>query len=266
MGTAPVPVLVSATATGNALDGKITRSPIDDLFAQMSSHLLIYLRASKIDPSKSQIVDALGNAITASTSGVTKNVADTNFSGHESITLNNSTNTYTTQSGGIGIGSPPVAMSNSFSIVAGLRSPNSFSGTSSCIYGDGTSSNGGCALYVGTSGNLNASINGTVELSVSSALATATTYAFWYSYDASTKTHRYGLNSPNSLAQTTGSQSRTSQGTSTICYPFGFYSSGTCGFWSFNRWAIFNKAYMNGAIPADDMAFSNLISAYAAYI
>ncbi len=266
MGIAPTPVLVSATGIGNSADGKITRDSIDDLIGAMQSHLLIYLRAVKITPANASFVDALGNTVTAQTSGVTKNSSDANFNNHSSITLNDANNQYAMAAGGIGIGTPPIAMPNSFTVLAGLRSASSFAGVSSCLYGDGTNANGGVALYVGTSGNLVAQVNGSAELSVASAFATSTTYAFWYSYDAATKIHRYGMNNTTVLAQATGAQNRTSQGASTVCYPFGYYSSGTCGYWSFNRWALFGKAYMNGAVPSDDAAFTNLVANYAAYI
>jgi hypothetical protein len=264
MGIAPTPILVSSYGTGNSLDGQITRDPIDDLVAGMSSHLLIYLLAKKITPGTTPFVDRLGNTINQSTTHATKNASDPNFGNHASITLSfNDDPPFWTAAGGIGIGTPPIPMSNSFSIVAGLRS-TTFSGGSG-LYGDGTSSNGGVMLGAGTSGNLLVGINGTVEVNAASFFSLNSTCVFFYSYDATTKAHRYGIDNASSFTQISGTAARTSQGTSTICYPFGEYSSAESQF-TFNRWILFNKAYLNNTTPTDDIAFTNLVSAYSAYI
>jgi hypothetical protein len=263
MGTAPTPILVSTYGTGNSQDGSITRDAIDDLVAGMSSHLLIYLSAKKITPGTVPFVDRLGNAITQATSHATKNNSDSNFGNHPTITLSSSdAPPYWTNAGGIGIGAPPIAMSNSFSVIAGLRAGIL---AASGLYGDGTSSNGGVMLGMGGSGNLLVGIGGTQEVNIASFFTLNTTCVFFYSYDASTKIHRYGLNSTLSYGQTTGTTTRTSQGASTTCYPFGEYSSAESQF-TYNRWMLFNKAYLNGVVPSDDAAFSGLVSAYATYI
>lgn len=265
MGTAPTPILVSTYGTGNSADGAITRDAIDDLVAGMSSHLLVYLLAKKITPGSTAFVDRLGNTITNNTPSGSKTTSDTNFNNHTSITLaSGDTNPFHTAAGGYGIGTPPIAMPNSFSIVAGIRGPASFSGGAG-LYGDGTNANGGVAIGAGASGNLIALINGTTDISIASFFATSTTYAFFYSYDSATKIHRYGLNSVANVAQSTGTATRGSQGTSTICYPFGEYSAASSQF-TFNRWMLFNKAFLNGAVPSDDAAFANLVAAYAAYL
>jgi len=165
--------------------------------------------------------------------------------------------------GGIGIGTPPVAMTNSFSLVAGIRAPSI---VASGIYGDGTSSNGGIGIGMGSSGNLIALINGTTDINVGSFFSSGVTAAFYYSYDATTKIHRFGMNTTSSVSQLTGTATRTSQGASTVCYPFGEYNTGADSGFAFNRWILFNKAYLNGAAPSDDAAFTNLISTYATYI
>jgi hypothetical protein len=265
MGTAPTPILVSTFGTGNALDGQITRDPIDDLVAGMSSHLLIYLSAKKITPGTAAFVDRLGNAISNNTPHATKNSSDSNFNNHASITLSSSDNNpFTTAAGGIGIGAPPIAMTNSFSIIAGIRGPATFAGGAG-LYGDGTNSNGGIGIGAGSSGNLVVLVNGTTDLNIASFFAAATTYVLFYSYDSATKIHRFGLNSTSSLSQATGTATRTSQGTSTVCYPFSEYSGAESQF-AFNRWMLFNKAYLNGLVPTDDAAFANLVATYTAYI
>jgi hypothetical protein len=265
MGIAPTPILVSTYGAGNSADGTITRDAIDDLVGAMSSHLLIYLLAKKITPGTTGFVDRLANAITNNTPSATKTTSDSNFGGHTSITLSSSdTNPFHTAAGGFGIGAPPIAMPNSFSIVAGIRGPASFSGGAG-LYGDGLSSNGGIAVGAGSSGNLIALINGSIDISIASFFATNTTYVFFYSYDSATKIHRYGLNSVTNVSQTTGTATRTSQGTSTLCYPFGEYSGASSQF-TFNRWMLFGKAYLNGAVPSDDATFANLVSNYAGFI
>jgi hypothetical protein len=264
MGTAPTPVLVSTYGTGNSADGQITRDAIDDLVGSMSSHLLIYLLAKKITPGTTPFVDRLGNTINQATSHATKNNSDANFNGHASITLSSSdTAPFTTAIGGIGIGIPPIPMPNSFSIIAGMRAATYSGGAG--IYGDGTSSNGGVGIGVGSSANLIALINGTQDLNVANFFPINTTFVFFYSYDASNKIHRYGLNNTAAFSQMTGSATRTSQGTSTICYPFGEYSSAYSQF-AFNRWMLFNKAYLNGVTPLDDAVFGNLVAAYSSYL
>ena len=264
MGTAPTPILVSTYGAGNSQDGSITRDAIDDLVAGMSSHLLIYLSAKKITPGTAPFVDRLGNAITQHTPNATKNMSDANFNGHASVTLSTTdVAPFYTSAGGIGIGTPPVAMTNSFSLVAGIRAPSI---VASGIYGDGTSSNGGIGIGMGSSGNLIALINGTTDINVGSFFSSGVTAAFYYSYDATTKIHRFGMNTTSSVSQLTGTATRTSQGASTVCYPFGEYNTGADSGFAFNRWILFNKAYLNGAAPSDDAAFTNLISTYATYI
>jgi hypothetical protein len=264
MGIAPTPVLVSSYGTGNSLDGQITRDPIDDIVAGMSSHLLIYLLAKKITPGTTPFVDRLGNTINQSTSHATKNTSDPNFGNHASITLSiNDAPPYWTTAGGIGTGIPPIAMTNSYSVVTGVRV--AATSNNGGLYGDGTSSNGGVLLGMGSSGNLIASISGTQEVNAANFFSANTTYVFFYSYDAATKSHRYGLNSATSANLTNGSATRTSQGTTTTCYPFGEYSSAESQF-SWNRWMLFNKAYLNGAVASDDATFANLVSTYAGYL
>ncbi len=267
MGLAPIPVIVAANAKGNSADGSISRSALDDYFASMQSNLLILLRAIKINVAAGTIVDALGNSFTQKTGGV-KNSSDSNFNGHETITFGAPTtnNPYTPGAGGIGIGTPPIAMPNSFSVVAGLRL-GSYANPA-CLYGDGTSGNGGVGVYVTSSGALNLQVGGNTDSSGASPglFPLNTTQVFWYSYDAATKIHRYGVNTTGTINSVTGAGTRTSQGTAAVCYPFGFYSGGSCGAWTFHRWALFGKAYMNGAVPADDQQFSGLISTYNSYI
>jgi len=269
MGVAPTPVTVSATGTGNSADGKISRNAIDDLIAGMSSKLLIYLRAVKINPASGAFPDALGNTVTAVTTA-TKNTSDPNFNGHESITFNSGAlNQYAMAAGGIGIGTPPIAMTNSFTVVAGIHA-GSFAANG--LFGDtaGTTNQALNGIYLQASGNLVVDIGGTggaVTLSgTQPLLASGSTGIVWISYDAATNIVRAGCNS--SAIQLTGTSIYTRNGanTSTVCYPFNYQNSGTPGNQSFNRWLLFNKAYLNGAVAADDAAFSNLISAYAAYI
>ncbi|MGH6876772.1 MAG: hypothetical protein ACREHV_05250, partial [Rhizomicrobium sp.] len=67
----------------------------------------------------------------------------------------------------------------------------------------------------------------------------------------------------------TATYTRNGAGTGTVCYPFGIYTdggSGVAGNQSFNRWTLWNKAFLNGSVPADDAAFTNLVTAYAANI
>lgn len=263
MGTAPIPVIVAAAAKGNAADGSISRNSVDDYFASMESNLLLLLRATKISVTATSIVDALGNPITAAT-GTTKSNSDSNFNNHETITFAGNSNQYATNVGGIGIGTPPIAMPNSFSIVAGVRA-TSFA-TASSLYGDGLSSNGGVGIFCTNAGGLNAQVGSSVEVNAASVFPLNTTQVFWYSYDASTKIHRYGINNTATINQVVGSATRTSQGSSTVCYPFGYYSSGNSGHWAFHRWALFGKAYMNGAVASDDQQFSGLIATYKSYL
>ncbi|HEX3666875.1 MAG TPA: hypothetical protein VHU23_16745 [Rhizomicrobium sp.] len=265
MGIAPTPILVSSYGTGNSLDGQITRDPIDDLVAGMSSHLLIYLLAKKIPPGTTPFVDRLGNTINQSTSHATKTASDPNFGNHPSITLSFSDDPpYWTAAGGIGISTLPIAMSNSFTILTGVRVAAITNNGG--LYGDGTSSNGGVQLGMGTTGNFFADINGTREVNASNFFTANTTYALFYSYDATTKIHRYGINNASSYTQVQGSMTRTSQGTSTVCYPFSQYSGSAESQFIWNRWMLFNKAYLNGAIPSDDATFVNLVSSYTSYL
>jgi hypothetical protein len=264
MGIAPTPILVSTTGTGNPLDGSITRDAIDDLVGAMSSHLLIYLYANKITPGTTAFVDRLGNTLSQHNPDATKNSADSNFGGHPSITLSSSDGIpFTTTAGGFGIGTPPISGPTSFSVVASLRV--AATANAGGIYGDGISGTSDFYLGMGSSGNLIADISGTLDLNVASFFAANTTYAFFYSYDSATKIHRYGVNSTASLSQTTGTGSRTTHGTSTFITPFSQPTGGFSQF-TFNRWIAFNKAYLNGAVPSDDAAFANLVSAYAAYL
>lgn len=263
MGVAPIPVILAAQGKGNSADGSIVRNALDDYFGTMQSQLLILLRADKINVAATSIVDALGNAITAKT-GPIKNNSDSNFNSHPTITFSNNGDQYATAAGGIGIGAPPIAMPNSFTYVAGVRMTNN--SVLASLYGDGLTSNGGVGSYVNTDGSFHAQVNNVQEVGVSGLFSVSTTYVFWYSYDALTKIHRWGLNSSGITGQATGSQTRTSQGTSTVCYPFGFYSSGLCGYWAFHRWALFGKAYMNGAVAADDQQFAGLIQTYKTYL
>ncbi|HEY3778783.1 MAG TPA: hypothetical protein VGL35_12065 [Rhizomicrobium sp.] len=266
MGTAPTPILVSATGTGNAADGTITRDAIDDLIGAMSPHLLIYLRAKKITPSNSSFVDALGNTVAANTSGATKNNADPNFNGKPSITFNNTNNVYTMAAGSIGVGSPPVAMTNSFTVMAGIRP--SAAGAQS-LYGDNAVTTGLSnitGLYLDTNGRLNYAIGSSTYTILSTLLSPAATGVIWISFDATTSILRAGLNNGSTLIQTTTNNTRVGGGTSTVCQPFGLSPSGSAGYQCFNRWALFSKAYMNGSASSDDATFTNLVTTFAVLI
>lgn len=135
MGVAPTIIRLDLLATGNSADGQIYRNFVDDAFGALSSKLLILLRVDTINVASTSILDALGNTITAK-STATKTANDLNFNNKPSITLANPTNNpYTTIAGNIGIGAAPQPMTNSFTVLAGLRPP---SGTGNIlgVYGD----------------------------------------------------------------------------------------------------------------------------------
>ena len=88
----------------------------------------------------------------------------------------------------------------------------------------------------------------------------------WFVYDAATKIWRCGLNNTAIAAQQTMTVTRNGAGDGTIIYPFGYSNNGSCGTWKFHRWCLLNKAYMNGAVVADDNQFTALIAAHAAMI
>jgi hypothetical protein len=271
MGTAPTTVLLTVAGTGNSADGKITRDAVDDLIGAMQSHLLIYMRAVRMNPIAASFKDALGNIVTCQyPSDCTFNASDSNFNNHSSVTFNQTSgaNLYNMAAGGIGIGTPPVAMTNSFTFMAGIRPSASFLGA---LYGDTAGTNGSAntsGFYLTTAGALVGVIGGT-SLTFSGSqplLAPATTGVIWMSYDAGTNIVRAGVNSTAVQLTATSAVARNGAGTSTICYPFGYESAGAAGDQSFNRWTLWNKAFMNGSVPADDAAFTNLVSTYAAYL
>lgn len=271
MGTAPTPVLVSTYGTGNALDGKITRDAIDDLVAGMSSHLLIYLRSVKMSTPAASFVDSLGNPISLTTpSDLTFTSSDSSFNNHSSIAFNQPSggNLLSTTAGAIGIGAPPLSMTNSFTFMAGIHAGNSSGGN--CLYGDnaGTSGTAVTGFYLNSAGNLVGLIGGS-NLSFGGSqplLAAGSTGAVWLSYDALTNTVRAGVNNGIIALTAVSAQTRNGAGTSTVCNPFGYGGGGAAGNQKFNRWTLWNKAFMNGAVPADDAAFTNLVAQYAAYI
>ena len=268
MGSAPTPILVSTYGSGNSADGAITRDYIDDLIAGMSSHLLIYLYAKKITPGTTAFVDRLGNTVTNATTGSTKNNSDSNFNGHASITFDNTNNPFTFAAGGIGIGTPPIAMTNSFTFMAGVRP--STSSTIQMLYGDTAGTSGSVSetvFYFDSSGDLRYAVGTSSYTNLGLLLAAGTTGVIWISFDSATNILRAGVNSTSIALQATTTYNRTGAGTSTVCTPFGFPGGGgNSGYQGFNRWALFNKAYMNGLVPSDDAAFSNLISSYAEYL
>jgi hypothetical protein len=272
MGTAPTPVLVSASGTGNSADGKITRDAIDDLIGAMSSKLLIYLRAAKMSTIRSSFVDALGNTVTCNLSGdCTYSASDPNFNNHASITFNDpgGSNTYQMAAGGIGIGTPPIAMTNSFTVMAGIHLPSSLDAAQS-LYGDNAVTNGPnneSGIYLNASGDLVFNVGGSGGGYADSVLlAPNSTGVVWVSFDAATSIVRAGLNNTTVAMQNTMTFNRTGSNTGTVCYPFGYWTSGAAGNSSWNRWTLWNKAFMNGSVPADDAAFTNLVANYAAYI
>jgi hypothetical protein len=273
MGTAPTPVLVSAYGTGNSSDGKITRDAIDDLIGAMSSHLLLYMRSVKINTVPAHFSDALGNSLTCNNTGQCSYTAvDTNFNNHSSITFSQTgggSAMYTASAGGIGTGTPPVAMTNSFTIMAGIHAGNASGGNS--LYGDnaGTSDSANLTgLYLSSAGNI-AGVIGTPNLSFSGTqplLSPGNTGVVWISYDSVTNIVRAGSNNGTVQLTSTSSVTRTGAGTGTVCYPFSYKTGGQAGNQSFNRWTLWNKAFMNGAVQADDAAFVNLVTSYATYI
>lgn len=272
MGTAPTPVLVSSTGAGNSTDGQITRDSIDDLIGAMSSHLLIYLRAKKMSTIKTNFPDALGNTVTCGyVSDCTYTASDSNFNSKPSIAFNGSesSNMYTMGAGSIGIGIAPVAMTNSFTVMAGIHAGNA---SVNSLYGDtaGTTNQALSGVYLGASGNPTVNIGGSggaVTLSGSlPLLAAGSTGVVWCSYDGATNIVRMGCNSTAVQLAGTATYTRNGAGTGTICYPFGYQNIGVAGNQSFNRWTLWNKAYMNGSVPADDAAFANLVAAYTASI
>jgi hypothetical protein len=268
MGTAPIAIRLDNAATGNSADGQIHRNPVDDALAAMSSKLLILLRAEMINVASASIIDSLGNPVTA-TVGSTKTTNDANFNGHTSLTNSNVNNQYTMNAGGIGISASPQPMTNSFTVLYGLHYPSS-SDSVNAIYGDvAATSDGGniTGFYLDGSGNLKYSLGDTTFTTLASGLVSAgSTNVVWVSVDSSTGTLRCGANSGAVAALHTLSQKRTGAGTGTVCYPITYGNSGNSGNTSWHRWALFNKSFMNGAVPGDDAQFGALINTYAAYI
>jgi hypothetical protein len=273
MGTAPTAVLVSSVGTGNSADGVISRDAIDDLIGAMSSHLLIYLRAKKMSAIKSSFVDALGNTVTCNqTSECTYTASDSNFNSHPSITFNNPSGTgvYQMAAGGIGVGSLPVAMTNAFTMLCAIHLPSSPDSVNS-LYGDGAGTNGPSnetGAYLTSTGGLAFNIGGTGGGAglTGVLLAPGATGVVWVSFDSATSIVRAGVNNTTVAMQATMPYNRTGAGTGTVCYPFGYFTSGNAGNSSWNRWTLWNKAFMNGSVPADDAAFTNLVQQYAAYV
>jgi hypothetical protein len=273
MGTAPTPVLVSSAGTGNSADGVISRDAIDDLIGGMSSKLLIYLRAKKMSTIKASFVDALGNAVTCNqTSECTYAASDSNFNSHPSITFNNPSGTgmYQMAAGGIGIGTPPVAMTDSFTIMTCVHLPSSPDSVNS-LYGDNAGTSGPSAetgASLTSTGALSFNIGGTGGGSglTGVLLAPGATGVVWVSFDSATSIVRAGIDNTTVAMLATMTYNRTGAGTGTVCYPFGYFTIGNAGNSSWNRWTLWNKAFMNGSVPADDAAFTNLVAQYAAYL
>lgn len=269
MGTAPTIIRLDSLATGNPADGQIHRNIVDDAFGAMASKLLIFLRASTMSPTSAAVLDALGNSFT-STGNMTKSTSDSNFNNHESITFNASTfNPYVSAAGGIGIGAAPQPMTNSFTVLAGMRCAPS---SNTCLYGDNAGTSDGAnksGFYMNSTGKLSGIIG-------NSGIPGATSIGFpsggqagvvWVSYDASTSIVRAGANGPAIAYQSSAlSAFHNGAGTSTVVYPFAYQTGGASGSLSFHRWALFNKAFMNGAVPGDDAQFGALINLYSNYI
>jgi len=269
MGALPTPIRMDSKATGNSADGQITRNVVDDAFAAMSSKLLLLMRADKISVTSSNIIDAMGNPLTQVTSGLSKLASDPNFNSQPSITQGNQTNQYTASANSIGNPSAGTAVTNSFTVLTGIRYPSSPSSANS-LYGDnaGTTDSGNITgFYLDGSGNLKYSIGLTTFQQLAAGLVAAgNTYVLWISYDAVTGIFRAGVNSPAVVAQLTQSVKRNGASSSTVCHPFGYSTSGGSGNISWHRWALFNKAFLNGSVPADDAQFSALVNLYATFI
>ena len=269
MGALPAPIRLDVKATGNSADGQIHRNVVDDALGAMASKLLLLLRADTINIASSSIVDAMGNPITQVTTGLTKSNSDAHFSNNPSITQGNQINQYTASANSIGNPSAGSAMTNSFTMLAGLYYPSSPDGVNG-IYGDnaGTSDSGNITgFYLDGSGDLKYSIGAVTFQNLAAGLLTpGNTYVLWISYDASTGIFRVGKNSPNVAAQLTQAVTRTGAGSATVCHPWTYSTSGQSGNISWHRWALFNKAFMNGAVPADDAQFSALVNLYSSFI
>jgi hypothetical protein len=270
MGALPIPVRLDVKATGNSADGQIHRNVVDDALGAMASKLLVLLRAETITPANSSILDSLGNPIAnRNTSGV-KTASDANFNGNTSLSIiggvSNMFQTTANELGATGGAGP--AMTNSFSLVTGLRVPT---GSLLPIFGDNAVTSDGSdvsGFYIDTNGKLNGGVGTTSNFSTQTFGYTInTTAVVWLSYDASTGIFRCGCNSALTQYQTTLANTRTGAGSGTAVYPFGYRTSSTPTNNSyFHRWTLFNKAFLNGAVPPDDAQFTALVNLYTNFI
>lgn len=272
MGALPTQIRLDLAATGNSADGQIHRNAVDDAFGAMASKLLLLLRADTINVAQAGILDAMGNPITALTTG-TKNSANSNFNGLPSITPPpSSSKPYTSIANSLGNPSAGAVPTLSYTVLAGIHIPSSPTGSAMGLYGDNLdtsdggnvggaymqSSNGNLVFIVGGSGSpyfVNTPVSG---------LSLGETIALWLSWDNATKILRVGING-GGIAYQTGTivnTRTTGNQTTALVTPFS-EGNGAAGGLSFHRWALFNKAFMNGSVPADDAQFSALVSAYA---
>ena len=152
-------------------------------------------------------------------------------------------------------------MTASFTVVASVRWSFPAGGVGN-LFG----SSDGLWGYFDGSGDFIFRPDGTHSTQVNGLLTMGAATVIWYSWDNAAQILRVGKNSATTLQQSSNAGVYSPSPTGKI-NPFGYtgINQGNCFAGQFEGMVVL-KPYMNGAVPADDQLFANLITTWAALV
>jgi hypothetical protein len=251
-----------AAPSGN---GAIRTDPVDVAIDNLGeSNIVTYLRAKTLLTPGSSITDRLNNSVTVADTNMTYNASDANFNGQPTVSTSSCTQN-PMRTATLGLNGSFGAMPASFTVCAVLR--RSSSHTDYVLSQVATAQK--FITYFNPGGNFNWDTNfGGTDSSGSTgatvALAINTSAVIWFSWDNTAMIMRYGAGSASALyTSSAGSNAFLPQTGAALSILGGKDNPGSGQQFegTFAMYAILNGAYMNGAVPANDALFTNLIAA-----
>ena len=246
-----------------ALGGAVTSGDI-------CPHVLAYIRAKMwVGGSLTTVVDRKNNAVASGTGAgsVGKNVTDANFNGQASLD-------FAPINGVSGSGSPfqmgpglrlngtQAGPAASFTVAASVR----WSAAPTSGVGNLFGSTDGIWGYFDNSGQLNFRADGTHATQTTPLLTLNAAAVVWWSWDNAASLLRASVNNTTIAFSATNAGTHTPSGSGKI-QPYRLSLNGGNSFAGQSEGLLYlDKAYMNGAVAADDALFTTLISTWAALI
>ncbi|QNG47434.1 hypothetical protein [Sphingobium yanoikuyae] len=242
---------ITAPAGNPALDV----DAVDMAIYNMQATLLSYVRGKRLSAANVAFKDRVGVSVSAG-AGAAFTAADPAMNDKNSLNLAASTSPQI----------PDIAESASFTFVTPILPVGyTATGTSSNLFG----SSGGVVAYVDGDTSfarlvVSANWNTADGNWANPGLALNTKAIFWISYDAPSKTWRYGINSATAAGTLAGVATRKALLSTDRFRPFAFTSGANMAKVKHSGWAIFNTAY--GAGGTSDAKFAALIAAWKTHM